>query len=40
MNEYIIYKRLQLFLSVGILSGIWGNLFIHSKNLNLKSNNK
>lgn len=30
------YKKLQLFISTGILVGIWGNLFIQTKNIKLK----
>lgn len=40
MNDSIIYKRIQLFLSSGILVGIWGNLFIQSRNIKYDDSNK
>lgn len=30
------YKKVQLFISTGILVGIWTNLFIQTKNIKLK----
>ena len=33
LNHPNSYKRLQLFISTGILFGIWTNLFYQSKNI-------
>ena len=33
MNELLVYKKIQLFINVGILFGVWANLFYQTKDL-------